>query len=133
MQLHTPHHLRPFANAQPRTPKIRPAEQIPFAGMENRHRTSVDGSCRAPIEISEKPDFLEQFFRKRKRPVEPLDFGDGTRLELDFPGHGSSVGLRGKPDKLCVWRANSRATAPVVAARPGAPRPLTSRVSSAPC
>ena len=62
VQLHITHNFRPFAQAQPRISKIRPAKQVPFAGMQHRHAASVDRGGRGAIEIPAEPDLLEKFF-----------------------------------------------------------------------
>ena len=59
--------------------KIRSTEQIPFAGINDAHGPAIRCHGGRAVKIAPQPDFLQQFFRKRKRPVESLDFGyDGT-------------------------------------------------------
>ncbi len=94
VQLDLARDRRRIVELQPCTRKIRPAEQIPFARMEHAHAAPV-GRGRHAREVAAQPDFLEQFLGKRKRPIEPLDFGDRW-IGLCVASHAAQLGGRKK-------------------------------------
>jgi hypothetical protein len=71
--------LHAIIEAQPRAAKIRPAEQIPFAGLHHANPAATGRHRRSAVEISPQPYLLQKFFGKRKRAIESLNLGDSWR------------------------------------------------------
>lgn len=70
----------PPADAQTRPHEIGAAQPVPTPRMQDLNRPSVERASVFAREIPPIPDFLQQHFGKRKRPVKSLHLGHGGRL-----------------------------------------------------
>jgi hypothetical protein len=101
VQLHRGGDLPTVVKAQSRSLEVRTAEPIPTAGRQHLQAPAVSRAQIGLVEITARPDLLQQFFRKCERAVKPLYF---LNCKDPKPGaiHAGSMTAPRKLDKRGV-------------------------------